>query len=108
LAFALRRLAGEPAGFLATQRIGALANGAEHVPQPGGDQRGIADRLARAVLTIGPLDPEDVERAVKSRLPRQLPRAQLADVVRQSAGNPYLAIELAVAAAEVGGTHEIR
>jgi len=107
LAFALRRLAGEPLGFLATQRAGALANGAEQVPQPGGDQHGIAARLARAVLTIGPLDPGDVERAVKARLSRQLPRAQLAEVVRQSAGNPYLAIELAVAAAEVGGTHEI-
>jgi len=107
LVFALRRLAGEPVGFLGTQRVGALASGAEPVPQYSGDQRVIADRLATETLAIGPLDPEDIERAVHARLPSRLPMARLAEVIRQSAGNPFFAIELAIAAAEVGGAHEI-
>lgn len=98
ISFALRRLTDEPVGFLATVRRGLLAEDPEDGARRSG-QVVIAESDA-TTLSVGPLDPADIAAAIRQRLPDSLLPAQLADVVAVAGGNPFFAIELALAMAD--------
>ena len=117
LSFALRRLADEPVGFVATERTGPFADGHSSLRDRWGRDR-FPDPARTVALTIGPLEPAEIEQAICARLPDAatngslaraqlaLTRAQLAEVVRISGGNPFFALELAAAGAQAGAARE--
>jgi DNA-binding CsgD family transcriptional regulator len=87
LAFAIRRLDREPVGVLVSRR-----QGTEHAPF----------ELARLLATprliqqfVGPLGVSDLVELLRRRVPRSVPRADLARAARQAGGNPFYALELA-------------
>jgi DNA-binding CsgD family transcriptional regulator len=86
LGFAFRRMGAEPVGLLAARRTG------EDVPGP-------LDQLSRSVrhreLRLGPLDEEAIDAVLRSELDAAFLRPTLRQIVRTSAGNPFLALELA-------------
>jgi DNA-binding CsgD family transcriptional regulator len=96
LAFAARRLRGEPVGFLLARR----GETPEGVPL-GLDRALEPRRLVR--LEVGPLDLQSLDRLLRTRLDRQFLRPALAEVGRVSGGNPFFALELgrAVVASDV-------
>jgi len=86
LAYAGRRLRGEPIGLLLARRTGL--------------GRGLADELRRSLgdrastLEVGALDAAALHRVVSERLGATLPRPLLAEVAHASGGNPFYAIEI--------------
>jgi predicted ATPase len=85
LGFVLRRVADAPLRILVARRSERDA------AAPLG--------LARAVegltmLRIGPLEPGDLDRLLRSTLDLQLPRPRLLELHRVSAGNPFYALEI--------------
>jgi DNA-binding CsgD family transcriptional regulator len=88
LRFALRRLDDDPLVLLATRR----ANGGG-----GSVDVGLADERVRRV-TVGPLEPNALEKMLRSRVGDTLPRPALKRLAEMSGGNPYFALELARAA----------
>jgi DNA-binding CsgD family transcriptional regulator len=94
VAFALRRLAGEPVVLLATRRRGRDAQSIELGVPP--------DRTAR--IGVGPLELSTLRRLLRERLDEPVPQPALARLADVSGGNPYYALELARAALrEAGG-----
>ena len=101
--FALRRMQVEPVRLLASRRT------------PGGvgahdDTTGAADVLApeaMSVLPIGPVDASILDRMLSDRLRLRLPSRILGQVVEQTGGNPFWALEvgatLAAASSVSGG-----
>jgi DNA-binding CsgD family transcriptional regulator len=81
LAFALRRLETEPAGFLGAARPGSTSFD--------------VDGMER--LIVGPLDLSALDRIVRSIHGARLSRPQLHRLEQVSGGNPFYAIELAAA-----------
>src|SRR5439155_3607880 len=89
LQFALRRTDTERVGLLATRR------GQGDAIPPGLAQAVPAGRLRR--LEVGPLDRDSLGRLLVDRLQLALPRPALLQLQRVSAGNPFLALEIAQA-----------
>jgi hypothetical protein len=87
LGFALRRLETERVGLLATRR----GRGSDSLS---GLERGLSPDQVQQ-LEIGPLDRNSLGLLVIERLRLPLPRAALLQVHRISAGNPFLALEIA-------------
>ena len=87
LQFALRRLGNEPVGLLGARR----GRGGE---LPSGLTQALSgDRVSR--LEVGPLDRDSLRRLLVERRNLPLPRAVLLQLHRVSAGNPFLALEIA-------------
>jgi predicted ATPase len=86
LAFALRRLPAVPVGVLLTRRGsgGALPLGLDDA----------LPKERRERLLVGPLDRDDLELLVETRLGEPLPRALRRRVVAAAGGNPLFALEL--------------
>jgi DNA-binding CsgD family transcriptional regulator len=87
LGFALRRLETERVGLLATRR----GRGSDSLS---GLERGLSPDQVQQ-LEIGPLDRESLGLLLVDRLDRPLARAALLQLHRVSAGNPFLALEIA-------------
>ena len=94
VAFALRRLAGEPVLLLATERRGRDAQSIDMGLAP--------DRITR--IGVGPLDLDALHRILHDRLGEPVPRPALARLADVSGGNPYYALELARAALREAGS----
>jgi DNA-binding CsgD family transcriptional regulator len=88
LAFAVRRLTHEPVGLLVSVRT----TGRQAVPL-NLEQAWPPDRVGR--LLVGPLSVGALQRLVRSRLGRSLPRSVLLRVHEATAGNPLFAVEVA-------------
>jgi DNA-binding CsgD family transcriptional regulator len=88
LAFAVRRLTHEPVGLLVSVRT----TGRQAVPL-NLEQAWPPDRVSR--LLVGPLSVGALQRLVRSRLGRSLPRSVLLRVHEATAGNPLFAVEVA-------------
>jgi DNA-binding CsgD family transcriptional regulator len=88
LAFAIRRLSHEPVGLLVSVRT----TGRQAVPLSL-EEAWPPERITR--LSIGPLSVGAVQRLVRSRLGRSLPRSTLLRIHEATAGNPLFAIEVA-------------
>jgi DNA-binding CsgD family transcriptional regulator len=88
LAFAVRRLTNEPVGLLVSVRT----TGRQAVPL-NLEQAWPPDRVGR--LLVGPLSVGALQRLVRSRLGRSLPRSVLLRVHEATAGNPLFAVEVA-------------
>jgi DNA-binding CsgD family transcriptional regulator len=98
LTFVLRRLEAVPVGVLVTRRGmgGLLPLGLDNaLPE---------DRRER--LSIGPLDPDDLELLVEERLGEPLPRALRRRVATAAGGNPLYALELAAAQRRAGRSRD--
>lgn len=91
LAFALRRLEGARVIALFTQRVGA-----EDDPLHAELGRALSERSAER-LRIGPLSLGALHVLLRDRLALTLPRPALQQVHTASAGNPFLALEIAQA-----------
>jgi DNA-binding CsgD family transcriptional regulator len=87
LQFALRRIETERIGLLATRR-----GRGDEIPF-GLAQTAPADRLQ--LVEVGPLDRDSLGRLLLDRLELALARPALLQVQRVSAGNPFLALEIA-------------
>jgi DNA-binding CsgD family transcriptional regulator len=86
LSFALRRLAEQPIGVVASQRLDEA--------EPRLDlERTFAGGLRRVV--VGSLSVEEIAQVVGMRLGRRVPRAAARAFHAASSGNPYFAVELA-------------
>jgi hypothetical protein len=86
LQFALRRLEGERVGLLAARRgRGGVSGGVA--------EAFASERLER--LELGPLDRDSLRLLLLERLNLPLPRPALLQLHRVSAGNPFLALEIA-------------
>jgi DNA-binding CsgD family transcriptional regulator len=85
LTFALRRLHGEPVGFLVTVR-------ASGVPLPSFDR---AAGTGRRVVAVGPMTVAGLHRVIMQHNGSSLPRPALVQVTRVCGGNPFYAIEMA-------------
>jgi DNA-binding CsgD family transcriptional regulator len=85
LGFALRRLAEDPIGVVASQRLGEA--------EPPLDLERMFARLRRIV--VGPLAVEEIAQVVAMRLGRRVPPAAARAFHAASSGNPYFAVELA-------------
>jgi DNA-binding CsgD family transcriptional regulator len=86
LAFAMRRLGGQPVGWLCARRI-------EEGPAPVTvDTLFVPDALTR--VTLGPLTVGALHHVVKEHLERPLSRAALVRVHEASGGNPFYALEI--------------
>jgi DNA-binding CsgD family transcriptional regulator len=93
LAFALRRLAGEPVVLLATAR------GAPEAERP---ELGLTeDRYVR--IGVRPLPTDALQRMLQRRLGESISWPALARLAETSGGNPYYALELARAALRHAG-----
>jgi DNA-binding CsgD family transcriptional regulator len=86
LAFALRRLSTEPAGFLLTRRTPS--------PAPLGLDRPLAE-VEVTRQAVGPLSLAALQRLLRTRLGEVLPRPALRRVHEAAHGNPFFALELA-------------
>jgi DNA-binding NarL/FixJ family response regulator len=86
LEFAFRRLETEPVRLLLSRRTGVDVAGPV-------DQLLRSDRLRE--LRVGPLDEAAVDAVLRGRLDAPFLRPTLRRIVRTSAGNPFLALELA-------------
>ena len=87
LAFALRRLETEPVLALLARRA-----------EPGSEPTELEAALpARARLQVGPLSIGALQRLVRTRFDRALPRPTILRLRETSAGNPFYALELAQA-----------
>ena len=87
LAYALRRLADQPVGLLATVRTGA------ETPASDGLLAAVpADRLER--VELGPMHLAALHRLFQVRLGRSFPRLVLVRIEEASGGNPLYALEL--------------
>jgi predicted ATPase len=95
LAFALRRLDGEPIGLLAAQRSRGDREPSEL------DMAIHRDRLRR--LDLGPLTLGALHRLIATRLGRALSRPGLVRIHTASGGNPFYAVEMARALIRIGG-----
>jgi DNA-binding CsgD family transcriptional regulator len=87
LAFAVRRLEGEPVRVLLARRV------EEGVEPPELERALDPERTER--VRVGPLSVGAVQRLVQERLGRVLPRPLLLRVHEASGGNPFYALELA-------------
>jgi DNA-binding CsgD family transcriptional regulator len=92
LSFALRRLAGESIGMVASQRLGEA--------EPPLDLERTFTGLRRIV--IGPLAVEEIAQVVSMRLGQRVPPATARAFHGASSGNPYFAVELADAVGAEG------
>ena len=93
LEFALRRLAPEPIGFLASRRLREPVQlQLEQVAEP--------DQVTR--LTIGPLSLAALHHVLEASLGESPPRALLVRIHEASGGNPLFALEVGRVLAEVG------
>jgi DNA-binding CsgD family transcriptional regulator len=95
LAFAARRLQGEPVGFLVAERRG------EGEPDPLGLARSLGDRLER--VDVGPLGLEALHNLFHARVDTSFSRPTLHRLHEVSGGNPFFALELARALEQRGG-----
>jgi DNA-binding CsgD family transcriptional regulator len=86
LAYAGRRLRGEPVGILLARRTGLVSGTADEL------RRSLGDRAL--TLGVGPLDAAALHLVVSERLGSMLPRPLLAEVQQASGGNPFYAIEI--------------
>ena len=87
LDFAARRLERRPVGFLLSVRPGS--------PVPLGLDRSLRDgRLD--VVRVGPLSAGALHQLIKDRLAATFARAELLRIHRETAGNPFFALELAL------------
>ena len=90
LAFAARRLRAESIGLLLARRTETGAG------VPLGLEAALGSgRVTR--LQVGPLDLQALDRLLRARLDRQFLRPALAELLRVSGGNPFYALELAMA-----------
>jgi DNA-binding CsgD family transcriptional regulator len=86
LEYATRRLRAEPVGALLARRSGLESQ--------------LVDELCRSLdarfgeVTVGPLDPRSLHRAVAEHLGTTLPRPLLAEVHQSAGGNPFYALEI--------------
>jgi DNA-binding CsgD family transcriptional regulator len=93
LAFALRRLGDQPLLLLLARRVGEEGEMSEL-------QRALdAERVER--LPVGPLSLGAIQRLLQERLGRMLGRPELLRVYETSGGNPFFALELARALAQL-------
>ncbi len=93
LAYVLRRLADEPIGVLAAQRLGEPARlRLDEVVGPGAITRDV----------IGPLKIAAIHHLIRQQLGESLSRPTLVRVYEASAGNPLFALEIARLLADVG------
>jgi DNA-binding CsgD family transcriptional regulator len=96
LGFAIRRLASEPVGVLATARLGMPPG------DPfGADDPGTAGRLER--LLLGPLSMGAIDRLIRARVGMVTTRPVLVKLSEASEGNPFFALQLAHALSLSGG-----
>jgi len=96
LAFAVRRLDGEPVRLLASLRSG------EGEPAPPPELAEILDRDGGRRLRLGPLSVGAVERLLADVLGMTLPRSALLRLHETARGNPFFALELGRALTEAG------
>jgi DNA-binding CsgD family transcriptional regulator len=97
LAFVARRLVHQPIGLLLTRRLDT------GVPSPldlDGDRLLPEDRFS--TVQVAALGVEELDRLLRSRLGRRVPRPLLARLHRASGGNALFALELARAVVEQG------
>jgi DNA-binding CsgD family transcriptional regulator len=88
LTYAARRLTAEPVGMLLTRRAPLESALVEEI------RRSLpADRFRE--VAVGPLEPGELHRVILGHLGVTLPRPLLADVHRESGGNPFYALEIA-------------
>jgi len=98
LAFAARRLRGEPVAFVVARRSAATSD--ESRPEQGPDDRSAADDgLASAVeldqrIELGPLSVGALGRLLHERLGSALPRPILVRLHKACSGNPFIALEI--------------
>jgi len=88
LAYALRRLPGEPVSFLLAQRVEADR------PTALGLDRPVAGLAVRR-LRVGPLSLAALQRLLRNRLGTTFPRPLMRRIRETAAGNPFFALELA-------------
>ncbi|HEX5722753.1 MAG TPA: AAA family ATPase [Acidimicrobiia bacterium] len=96
LAFALRRMAAEPAAILVTRRSGG------NEPAPLGLDRALPDERLRR-LRLGPLSVGATHRLLRERLGVSFPRPTLVQLHETSGGNPFYALEFGRALERSGG-----
>ena len=87
ISFALRRVAGERVGFMATLRTG--------LPSPVVLDSSLAASGLTDRISVGGLSPGAVERLLRSRWGATFSRPTLLKLHRASSGNPFFALELA-------------
>jgi DNA-binding CsgD family transcriptional regulator len=95
--FALRRLAGEPAGLLCAQRV-------EAGPPAGPPLELDRARLDTEVLSLGGLSVGALHRLLRTRLDTSFSHPTLRRIEAESAGNPFIALEIGRALARRGIT----
>jgi DNA-binding CsgD family transcriptional regulator len=88
LAFAARRLGGQPVGLLTCERIGT-----DH--KPGHDLVFALPGSLAERRTLGPLTAADLRQIVEARLGRSLSRRALDRIGQVAGGNPFYAVEVA-------------
>ncbi len=91
LAFALRRLDRDRVALLLARRAGGTPSLLEHALPDGSTER----------LSVGPLSLGATQRLIRVRLGRTFPRPTLVRLHEVAGGNPFFALELARALAEV-------
>jgi DNA-binding NarL/FixJ family response regulator len=94
LAFAFRRIDGEPISLLATVRI------APEEQEPAEVVRALGDTLTR--IPLGPMSVGGIFELLRSRLDLKLSRPTLHRVHEAAAGNPFFALELGRALRDSG------
>ena len=87
LRYAVRRLQREQLALILSRRPGSQAEGLETALEPARRRR----------IELGPLPAADIDRILDGRWGAGVGRSRRAEIVRQSGGNPYLALELAAA-----------
>jgi ATP/maltotriose-dependent transcriptional regulator MalT len=95
LDFAVRRTGAQPIGVLVTTR------GEKSVPQTRMEQA-LSEHGVRR-LTLPPLEADELDVLLRSRLDLEVPRPYLARLHRASGGNPYYALEIGLALQQAGG-----